>query len=103
MIEQGESEGGERGEGGEEGEDGGKEEERGHEVVMGETITVEEIPKSEVDGGEGDVAVLPSPDGLLVSASKTQPSPLENITEEDEEVEEDMVDRAELLTRCKVC
>lgn len=60
----------------------------------------------QVDGNEGDVAVTSSvtssPDDRLVSASKTQPSPLENITEEDEDVEEDIVDRAELLTRCKV-
>ena len=55
-----------------------------------------------MDGGEGDVAVTSLPDDRLVSASKIQPSPLENITEEDEDMEEDIVDRAELLTRCKV-
>lgn len=53
---------------------------------------------------DGDAAVIPSPDDRLVSASKmaVQPSQLENITEEEEDVEEDSVNREELLTRCKV-
>lgn len=60
----------------------------------------------QVAGDEVGVAVTPSPDSRLVSASKMaiHPSPLENITEEDEgeKEEEDPVNREELLTSCRV-
>lgn len=62
----------------------------------------------QVEGDEVGVAMTPSSDSRLVSASKMaiHPSQLENITEEDEEEEkeeeEDPVNREELLTSCKV-
>lgn len=114
VIEEGGSEGGR----GEDGDKDTEDEGRGREVVMGEASTAEERPTSEVgtlimeddevilhhiQQVDGDVAMKPA-DDRLVSASKmaVQPSPLENITEEDEDVEEDIVNREELLMRCKV-